>query len=75
MTLNPFLNTHRSRILDFVAKNRLPAIFGVPDIVEAGGLMSYGPDYAEHFRRSRLTWTRFSKAPSPPIFRGAAKEV
>ena len=45
MTLNPFINTYRPRILDFVAKNRLPAIFGVPDIVEAGGLMSCGPDY------------------------------
>jgi putative tryptophan/tyrosine transport system substrate-binding protein len=51
MTLNPFINTYRPRILDFVAKNRLPAIFGVPDIVEAGGLMSYGPEYSEHFRR------------------------
>ena len=50
MTLDPFINTYRPRILDFVAKNRLPAIFGVPDIVEAGGLMSYGPDYGEHFR-------------------------
>jgi hypothetical protein len=35
MTLNPFINTYRPKILDFVAKNRLPAIFGVPDIVEA----------------------------------------
>jgi putative tryptophan/tyrosine transport system substrate-binding protein len=51
MTLNLFINTYRPRILDFVAKNRLPAIFGVPDIVEAGGRMSYGPDYSEHFRR------------------------
>jgi putative ABC transport system substrate-binding protein len=51
MTLNPLINTYRPKILDFVAKNRMPAIYGVPDIVEGGGLMSYGPDYAEHFRR------------------------
>ena len=51
MTLNPFINTYRPRNLEFVANNRLPAIFGVPDMVEAGGLMSYGPDYGEHFRR------------------------
>jgi ABC-type uncharacterized transport system substrate-binding protein len=65
MTLNPFINTYRPRILDFVAKNRLPAIFGVPDIVEAGGLMSYGPDYAEHFRRLATFVDKILKGAKP----------
>ena len=65
MTLNPFLNTHRARILDFVAKNRLPAIFGAPEIVEAGGLMSYSPDYVEHFRRVALMVDKILKGTKP----------
>ena len=51
---NPLINAHHARILEFVAKNRLPAIFPWPEIVEAGGLMSYSPDYSEMFRRAAL---------------------
>ena len=65
MTLNPFINTYRPRILDFVAKNRLPAIFGVADIAEAGGLMSYGPDYSEHFRRLAIYVDKILKGVKP----------
>jgi ABC-type uncharacterized transport system substrate-binding protein len=65
MTLNPFINTYRPRILDFVAKNRLPAIFGVADVVEAGGLMSYGPDYTEHFRRLAIYVDKILKGAKP----------
>ena len=51
---NPLINAHCARILEFVAKNRLPAIFPGPEIVNAGGLMSYSPDYSEMFRRAAL---------------------
>jgi putative tryptophan/tyrosine transport system substrate-binding protein len=51
---NPLINAQRARILKFVAKNRLPAIYPAPEIVEAGGLMSYSPDYSEMFRRAAL---------------------
>jgi putative ABC transport system substrate-binding protein len=65
MTLNPFINSHRPRILEFVAKNRLATIFGVPDIVEAGGLMSYGPDYGHHFRRLAVFVDKILKGSKP----------
>jgi len=65
MTLNPFINTYRPRILEFVASNRLPAIYGVPDMVEAGGLMSYGPDYGEHFRRVATYVDKILKGAKP----------
>ena len=65
ITLNPFINTHRPRILDFVAKNRLPAIFGVPEIVEAGGLMSYSPNVVEHFRRAAVMVDKILKGTKP----------
>lgn len=38
--------THRQRIVDFAAKNRLPAIYQIRDFSDAGGLMSYGPNMA-----------------------------
>ena len=51
--------------MGFVAKNRLPAIFGVADIAEAGGLMSYGPDYTEHFRRLAIYVDKILKGAKP----------
>jgi putative tryptophan/tyrosine transport system substrate-binding protein len=39
-------------VLDFAAKNRLPAIYHYSEFVEAGGLMSYGPDNTDVCRRA-----------------------
>jgi putative ABC transport system substrate-binding protein len=38
--------------LDFAAKNRLPAIYHYSEFVEAGGLMSYGPDNTDLWQRA-----------------------
>jgi ABC-type uncharacterized transport system substrate-binding protein len=40
------------RIVEFAAKNRLPAMYGGPEVVEVGGLMSYAPNYDDLFRRA-----------------------
>jgi len=48
----PFFNTHRARVVELAARNRLPAIYGLRSIVDAGGLMSYGPDVPELHRRA-----------------------
>jgi putative tryptophan/tyrosine transport system substrate-binding protein len=48
----PFVITHRRQVLDFAAKNRLPAIYHYSEFVEAGGLMSYGPDNTDLWRRA-----------------------
>jgi putative ABC transport system substrate-binding protein len=45
-------NTHRKAISELAAGNRLPAIYPDRDFVDAGGLMSYGPNYADLFRRA-----------------------
>jgi putative tryptophan/tyrosine transport system substrate-binding protein len=42
----------RARIVDFAAKNRLPAIYTSRGAVEAGGLISYGPNLRDLFRRA-----------------------
>ena len=46
------VNTAQRQLLDFAAKNRLPAMYHSPEFVEAGGLMSYAPNYADLFRRA-----------------------
>ena len=51
-TTGPLINTQQRQVLDFAAKNRLPAMYPSNDFVEAGGLMSYGPNYTDLFRRA-----------------------
>jgi len=48
----PLLTTLQRQMLDFAAKNRLPAMYPNSEFVEAGGLMSYGPNYADQWRRA-----------------------
>ena len=43
---------HRTRIMDFAAQRRLPGVHAYRELVEAGGLMSYGPSYADMHRRA-----------------------
>jgi len=42
----------QQRLADLAAKYRLPAVYQFREFVEAGGLMSYGPDSRELFRRA-----------------------
>jgi putative tryptophan/tyrosine transport system substrate-binding protein len=44
--------THRIRINTLALSARLPTIHVVREFVEAGGLMSYGPNFADRFRRA-----------------------
>jgi len=48
----PLINTHLRRIVEFAAKNRLPAMYGAPEVVNAGGLMAYAPSYTDLYRRA-----------------------
>jgi putative tryptophan/tyrosine transport system substrate-binding protein len=51
-TSGPLINTWQRQVLDFAAKNRLPAMYPTSEFVEAGGLMSYAPNYTDLFRRA-----------------------
>jgi putative tryptophan/tyrosine transport system substrate-binding protein len=42
------------RLADLAARNRLPAMYGFREFVEAGGLMSYGPSVTDVFRQAAL---------------------
>jgi putative ABC transport system substrate-binding protein len=51
-TPSALINTQQRQVLDFAAKNRLPAMYPESEFVEAGGLMSYAPNQADLFRRA-----------------------
>jgi putative tryptophan/tyrosine transport system substrate-binding protein len=44
--------TQRARIAELALMNRLPTMYGHRDMVRAGGLMTYGPDYGDLYRRA-----------------------
>ena len=44
--------TQRAQIAELALKNRLPTMYGHRDMVQAGGLMTYGPDYGDLYRRA-----------------------
>jgi putative ABC transport system substrate-binding protein len=52
LLIDPFTFSQRSRIVEFAAQQRLPAMYETSDFVDAGGLISYGPIIANQFRRA-----------------------
>lgn len=62
---SPLLATHRGLIFDFAAKNRLPAMYSTSDFVEAGGLMSYGVDLLDNWRRAATYVDKILKGAKP----------
>src|SRR5215470_16453376 len=49
---SPLFTTYRARLAELAARSRLPAIFSQREYVEAGGLMSYGTDFHDLYRRA-----------------------
>jgi putative ABC transport system substrate-binding protein len=60
-----FFTTHRARLAELAARNRLPAIYTQSDFVEAGGLMSYGAQIPDLFRRAATYVDRILKGAKP----------
>ncbi len=58
-------NSERRRLADRAAKNRLPAVYPQRDYVDAGGLMSYGPNFADLFRRAATYVDKVLKGAKP----------
>ncbi len=55
----------RARIADFALTRRLPSVFGWKEYVEAGGLMSYGPNLDTSWRRIAVFVDRILKGAKP----------
>ena len=65
VTQNPVLTSGRKQVVDLAAKYRLPAIYHQGEFVEIGGLMSYGPDQAEPYRRAATYVDKILKGAKP----------
>jgi putative tryptophan/tyrosine transport system substrate-binding protein len=61
----PLFVTHRERLVDAVAASRLPAIYPARAYLEAGGLMSYGPDLPDVWRRAAPYVDKILKGAKP----------
>ncbi|MDP2702562.1 MAG: ABC transporter substrate-binding protein, partial [Candidatus Rokubacteria bacterium] len=56
---------NRARIVEFEAKHRLPGVYAYRELVEAGGLMSFGPSYAGMHRRAAYYVDKILKGSKP----------
>ncbi len=65
VALDPLFLQHRTRIVELAAKHRLPAMYDVKEFVAAGGLMSYGPDFADLFSRGAYFVDKILKGTKP----------
>jgi putative ABC transport system substrate-binding protein len=56
---------NRARLTDFATQNRLPGVYAYRELVEAGGLMSYGPSYEDLHRRAATYVDKILKGAKP----------
>src|SRR5262245_1854354 len=62
---DPFLSARRFQLAQLAAFHRLPATFALRDVVEAGGLMSYGPSISDAWRQIGVYAGRILKGAKP----------
>jgi putative ABC transport system substrate-binding protein len=61
----PVLDSARRRLVELAARSRLPAVYSYRSYVDAGGLMSYGPELADLFRRAATYVDKILKGAKP----------
>ena len=59
------LNSRRIQIVSLATRNRLPAIYAVPEYAEDGGLMSYTVSYTDLYRRAAVYVDKILKGAKP----------
>jgi putative ABC transport system substrate-binding protein len=64
---DPFTSTssHRAPLISAAARNNVPAVYGLPGFVEEGGLLFYGPDRVDTFRRAASYVDRILRGAKP----------
>jgi len=61
----PLMFTNRKRIVELAAKSRLPSMYNTREYVDAGGLMYYGTDLADSYRRAAYYVDKILKGAKP----------
>jgi putative ABC transport system substrate-binding protein len=64
-TAGPAIFSQRKRIVELAGKYRLPAIYPQKEFVDGGGLMSYGLDYPDLYRRAAIYVDKILKGTKP----------
>ena len=59
------MNNNQKRIAGFALKSRLPSMYTIKEFVDAGGLISYGADQADSYRRVAYYVDRLLKGAKP----------
>jgi len=62
---DPTYIAHRARLVGLATRNRLPSMFTQRADVEAGGLMSYGPNFPDMYRRAAIYVDKILKGAKP----------
>ena len=62
---SPFLNANRARLIEPALRHRLPSIWEAAIFVRDGGLLSYGPNFPDMYRRSAGYVARILKGANP----------
>ncbi len=62
---NPIFVTNLKRIADFALQNKLPSMFHLREFAEVGGLLSYGVDRSDLYRRAATYVDKILKGASP----------
>ncbi len=62
---NPLFLSHQKQIANLATTKRLPSVFARNENVEAGGLMSYGPTFADQFRQAATYVDKILKGAKP----------
>jgi putative ABC transport system substrate-binding protein len=65
VTGSALANIHRNLIITLAARHRLPAVYFERFFVTAGGLISYGPDFLDQYRRAAAYVDRILKGEQP----------
>jgi len=63
--VGPWVSVHRQQLVALAATSRLPAMYGMREFVEAGGLMAYGPSVPDMFRRAATYVDKILKGAKP----------
>jgi putative tryptophan/tyrosine transport system substrate-binding protein len=65
VTTGPLMSANQKRIADFALKSRLPSVYGIREAVDAGGLMYYGADLVDSYRRAAVYVDKILKGTKP----------